>query len=105
MDLSKHPPSAADIVIPVKVDGLHVGCDCGCFTRVVFSRAFGDDSPDWVMWAQDAYYPVSWGPFRRTINVGVELVLDNPDTVDTLIAALQRIRQTFVEEASHANHI
>ena len=92
MDLSKRTPTAGDIVVPIKVDGLHIGCDCGCFTRVVFSREFNDD---WCMWAQDAYYPVSWGPFKKTINVGVEMMLDNPDTVDALIAALVEVRKTL----------
>ena len=91
MDLSRRTPTADDIVVPIKVDGLHIGCDCGCFTRVVFSG----DGDDWCMWAQDAYYPVRWGPFTKTINVGVEMVLDNPDTVDALIAALVEVRKTL----------
>ena len=94
MDLKKYPPKPEDLVIPIKVEGLQVGCGCGCFTRVVFHRIF-DGSPDWVMWAENAHYSVSWGPFRRTQSVGVELVLDNPDTVDALIQALQQIRLTM----------
>jgi hypothetical protein len=94
LDLRRHPPAPGDLVVPVKLDGLQIGCGCGCMTRVVFSRVF-DDGAEWVMWAEDAHYPVRWGLFRRRQSVCVELVLDDPATVDALIEALRQIRGTM----------
>lgn len=80
---------------------LTIGCDCGCDARIQFMPlAMRSERPAvWTMYATQEHYPVRWptarGPFTRRQPVQIELVIDNPDTVDALIAALVEVRKTL----------
>ena len=79
--------------ITVPLDGLFIGCDCGCSTNIRFTQ-FKPGEP-WFVYVTDDVYPVRWGPFRRNQPVQIELVLERAATVDALIAALQKVRESF----------